>query len=107
MFKTWGLVAIFYAITGFTALFWYIKYQFKNNDYKELCKEIRKKEITPKERIILMKIVEIVKDYKFNITLKEKNAYTELNKIKELVYILEKDIKKEELETLQTTNSSN
>ena len=90
--KTYIIIAIFYAITGLTAIFWYAKYQLKKKEYEDLLNKIKQQGMTQKERVVLMEMVEIVRNYKFNPENTDINAYTEMNKLKEIVYSLDKKI---------------
>lgn len=92
--NTWIIIGVFYAVTGFIALFWYTKYQLKNNEYEKI---LRKGKITLKERMILMEISEEIENYK-----KGENAFTALRNITDLIFTL----KKEDTSTIKQENTN-
>lgn len=85
-------MALLYGATAMVGLFWYAKYQLKNNEYEELLERSKEEKITPKERTVLMLIADKIQSYR-----KGENGFTVLRKISDLIISL--DEKKEDIST--------
>lgn len=79
-------VMALFLISGVSAIFWYAKYQFRNNDYEEVLKELKEKNsLYLKQKTFFVIVKDQIDSYKH-----KKNPYTALKEISDTLINMEK-----------------